>query len=128
MPLSRAALVLVLGFLPCCPCGAAGDPRDKLDVGGRSRTYLVHLPTGYSPAQRWPLVLGVHGRGQNGEGGEHITHLDEFADKNGFIVVWPEAALGSWADGRGTTPADRAHLSPDQESPGGAVTSRVFEA
>jgi len=49
----------------------------------------VHLPAGYNPARRWPLVIALHGRGQDGNDGEHITHLDEFVDRNGFIVVWP---------------------------------------
>lgn len=40
---------------------AAADPRATLESGGRTRTYVVHLPVGYNAAQRWPVLIALHG-------------------------------------------------------------------
>ena len=53
-------------------------------------------------------VIDLHGGGGRAEGQERISGLDAVADANGFIVVHPQGVERSWADGRGTSPADRS--------------------
>jgi len=69
---------------------------------GRRRTYVLHLPTGYSPTKIYPLVLVFHG----GYGtGAHVLSMTQFAakaDEAGFIVVAPDGIDRHWNDGRGT--------------------------
>jgi enterochelin esterase-like enzyme len=36
---------------------------DSIFVGGRWRTFLTHLPTGYNTSNNYPLVLAFHGGG-----------------------------------------------------------------
>jgi polyhydroxybutyrate depolymerase len=69
---------------------------------GRRRTYVLHLPTGYTPTKIYPLVLVFHG----GYGwGAQILSMMQFAakaDEAGFIVVAPDGIDRHWNDGRGT--------------------------
>ena len=37
---------------------------DSIFVGGRWRTFLTHLPTGYNTSNNYPLVLAFHGGGK----------------------------------------------------------------
>jgi polyhydroxybutyrate depolymerase len=85
---------------------AAGDHTGTLRVGGRTRSYLVHVPPGATAGA--PVVLAFHGGGGTPAGMAHITHLDRVADEHGFVVVYPEGFGKSWAGGKGDTPADRA--------------------
>lgn len=74
---------------------------------GRDRTYLVHLPSTYDPARAWPVVLNLHGGGGEARGAEASTLMDEAADREGFIVVYPEGVgktalgklFGTWNGG-----------------------------
>jgi polyhydroxybutyrate depolymerase len=41
---------------------------------------------------------------------EWLTHFNQIADENGFIVVYPEGYKSSWADGSGLFPADLDYI------------------
>jgi poly(3-hydroxybutyrate) depolymerase len=81
-------------------------------VGGANRTYILHLPTGYTKERAWPLVLALHPNGGSGigfwdaaSGGRSIRTLA----KEKAIVVLPQARpMGSGWDWRGDLPADLA--------------------
>jgi polyhydroxybutyrate depolymerase len=86
----------------------AGDRAGRLRVGGRTRTYLVHVPPGAHTGM--PAVLAFHGGGGTGAGMARITHLSDVADQQGFIAVYPQGYANSWAGGKGDTPADAAGI------------------
>jgi len=44
------------------------------------------------------VVLALHGARTDGLVMAHVTHLDEIADRSGFIVVYPVAEEGHWTD------------------------------
>lgn len=70
---------------------APGDHTRKLEIGGRERSYLLHLPPG-SPADagsHWPVVLAFHGSGTNARLMQHFCGLSDKADAAGFVVVYP---------------------------------------
>lgn len=83
------------------PCTGTGT----LEHGGRTRTFQYHLPPQVKPQA--PLVVSLHGRLGQGKSQAKLTGFDAVADEGGFIVVYPDGVDRSWADGRGTTPADR---------------------
>lgn len=72
------------------PTHAAG-PRQTLMQQGVERSYLIRTPD--ESALRdgpVPLVLVLHGGGGNAENAEQMTGFTEKAQKEGFIVVYPE--------------------------------------
>ena len=60
---------------------AAGDHTRTLDFGGRSRSYIVHVPPKYDAKQPTPVVLAFHGAGSNAEQMVHFCGLNEKADQ-----------------------------------------------
>ncbi len=73
-----------------------GDSRETLAIGSWDRSYRIHLPMRTTPGPLAPLILAYHGLGQTAAQLEATTGLDDVADAAGFIVVYPEAALGQW--------------------------------
>lgn len=73
---------------------------DSIPVGNQWRTYMTHLPAGYQPSNRYPLVFCFHG-GQNGaqsaqlgwQAIAYMSNLSQKADAEGFIVVYPEGTV-----------------------------------
>jgi polyhydroxybutyrate depolymerase len=71
------------------------------------RTFQIHLPAA-SPSPR-PLLLAFHGGLADGAAMRRLTNLDARADREGWVVAYPDGVEGHWNDGRGTTviPAHR---------------------
>ncbi len=69
-----------------------GDHSRSLEVDGRNRAYLVHVPPQYDPAAPMPMVLAFHGGGGNANNMVAFSGLNEKADQAGFIVVYPEGS------------------------------------
>lgn len=82
------------------PAGIASargeDARGEIAVGGRTRSYLLHRPPGHDPREPVPLVVVLHGGGGNGAGMARISGFSEAADREGFLVAYPDGsgALG----------------------------------
>jgi polyhydroxybutyrate depolymerase len=66
-----------------------GDHTRSLEVDRRTRTYLVHVPRKHDPKKPAPVVLVFHGGGSNAEQMIKFCGLNETADKQGFVVVYP---------------------------------------
>ena len=76
------------------------------------RTYHIHVPSLYDDSIQLPLVIALHGRGGTGESMVIVTRKDfnKLADKDGFLVVYPDGIELNWNDGRMDEEAnDRAH-------------------
>src|SRR5579863_8032381 len=91
------ALVLV-----CSPSIAlAGTTEHALTIDGYKRTYRVFIPDRIG--KPLPVVLAFHGGGGSGQQMERYTRFDALAEKEGFIVVYPDGYEGNWNDGRGVS-------------------------
>lgn len=82
----------------------AGEVRKgSLHHDGFKRTYLFYvphsLPVGHRPA---PLLLVLHGGGGKAQGMLRLTYerFDELAERDGWIVVYPDGLQKQWNDGR----------------------------
>ncbi len=53
-----------------------------------ARTYRLYVPTSARPGA--PLVVWLHGCNQNADDAEKGARLDEVADAEGFLVLYPE--------------------------------------
>jgi polyhydroxybutyrate depolymerase len=67
---------------------------DSIFVDGMSRTYLLHLPTGYDGSVELPMIIAMHGGFGSGPQLETQSLLSEKADEADFIVVYPEGVEG----------------------------------
>ena len=71
------------------------------------RRYHVHLPSNYEVSNSLPLLIALHGRLGTGKKMIKQTGFNGIADREGFIVVYPEGFKRGWADGRGIAHADK---------------------
>jgi len=62
----------------------------KVMAGGYERSYLIHVPSTAGPSPS-SLVMMLHGAGDTARGAVCQTRWHEKADKEGFVVVFPEA-------------------------------------
>jgi poly(hydroxyalkanoate) depolymerase family esterase len=60
-------------------------------AGGRS--YRVYVPSGLRKTARAPLLLALHGCGQNALEFAASTRFNDLADKHKFVVVYPEQSV-----------------------------------
>ena len=81
-----------------------------LEVGGVTRSYLLHVPPAL-PAGSAPLVLVFHGGGGTGTGVERLTRFSELADREGVLVAYPDGIGRNWYDGREFTSGSRARCT-----------------
>jgi polyhydroxybutyrate depolymerase len=58
-------------------------------VMGARRTYLVHIPSNYSPQKPLPLVVVIHGAFDTARGMEKFSGFSDLADRENFIVMYP---------------------------------------
>ena len=55
-----------------------------------TRTYRGYVPSSYRRATPMPLVVGLHGCGGTGASFAALTELERYAERRGFIVLFPE--------------------------------------
>jgi polyhydroxybutyrate depolymerase len=86
--------LLTLLALGCAQSGAPegplppGDHLRRLAYGGRERSYVLHVPPARAAAPR-PLLLAFHGGGGNAPGFQRYAGLDPLADRDGWLVAYP---------------------------------------
>jgi len=68
----------------------AGDWVRRIQVGGRERSYIVHVPPGYVPGRAMPAVLFFHGGGGTATRARNFQGWDDLANRRGFITVYPD--------------------------------------
>ena len=75
---------------------ASGTTTLSLTIGGRTRTAIVHVPSGHG-SKPAPLVLNLHGSESTASAQELFTGMDATADADGFVVAYPQAAIPAGA-------------------------------
>ncbi len=69
-------------------------------VGGMTRTFLRHVPPAYTGKTPVPVVIDFHPLGGTGSSWKGSTGWGALADKQGFIMIWPDGVGNSWNAGR----------------------------
>ncbi|MBI1257079.1 MAG: prolyl oligopeptidase family serine peptidase [Chloroflexi bacterium] len=98
------SITLVLAFISIAVSAAVyaqtDNPVEQTWLfDGRVRSYELHVPGGLGKAA--PLVIALHGRGDTGAGMEAQTHFDDVADREGFLVAYPDGLNNEWNFVRG---------------------------
>jgi polyhydroxybutyrate depolymerase len=86
-----------------CPAGQTvmpGETTQSIMVDGMARTFVRHVPPGYTGATPVPVVIDFHPLGGTGASWKGSTGWAELADEEGFIVIWPDGVGNSWNAGR----------------------------
>lgn len=84
-------LVLVVSFLVFPITAQAGDwVNGSASNSSGSRNYKLWVPPGYDKRKTAPLVMMLHGCMQKPEDLAAISGMNGVADKNNFLVVYPE--------------------------------------
>lgn len=86
-----------------CPVSSPATPGEtakSIDVGGRTRTFIVHIPPGYTGQTPMPVVIDFHPLGGTGSMQKLSTGWASLADAENFMVVWPDGIGSSWNVGR----------------------------
>lgn len=88
------------------PTGAGVSIDQTIISGGLNRSYRLHLPTGYSIKQPQAIILAFHGYGADVHDFERSISLSSLADREGFIVVYPQGSgrPPAWASGGANDP------------------------
>ncbi len=74
-----------------------GQPGDyvaaTIDYGGSTWNYYYYVPSSYDGTQPLPLVLDLHGQWSNALQEMAGTRYDMIAEREGFVVVYPQGSL-----------------------------------
>jgi polyhydroxybutyrate depolymerase len=76
-----------------------GTIERTVDVGGMHRSYYLRVPRSLRDAPV-PLVLMFHGGGGTPAYAERESRFSEIAEREGFLVAYPQGYKKSWNDGR----------------------------
>lgn len=85
---AAVALILAGPILARHSSQHARDEEIVLAHGGRSRSYILHAPSGRADRAR-PLVIAFHGGGGNAPGFRDYAGLNLVADREDFLVAYP---------------------------------------
>jgi len=100
--LSAFMKVLVGINLISSPLLAGRDQKAFIIHDNLKRTFNIHISSFYDGSAQLPLVIALHGRGTTGMSMILLTRkgFNKLADKDGFIIVYPDGIELNWNDGR----------------------------
>ena len=83
--------------------GGSGNTalRQSIQAGEYIRTYSLYRPQGWDKLKDMPLVLLLHGAGGDAAGMEQLTGFIAIAEREKFVLAYPEGMDHQWNDGRG---------------------------
>lgn len=93
--LANYSLTALLVSITACNA-ASSAPRSRNSSTSQPRTYVTHLPNNRQPTQPVPLVLVFHGYGSQGKDLAKSSGLNQIADLENFIVVYPDGLDRRW--------------------------------
>jgi len=77
------------------------------------RDYYLHIPSQYKNNISLPLIIFLHGGGQNIKKMVRSSLLNRLADKKGFIIAYPVGINKHWNDGRGISYSGKSNKGVD---------------
>lgn len=66
-------------------------------VDGLQRQYILHLPPSFNTLTKLPVIFALHGGGGTAKNAVSFYNLESLADKNSFMVVYPDAVNKAWS-------------------------------
>jgi polyhydroxybutyrate depolymerase len=94
-PSSRAVSATTTDSTGCGLGAVAGSHSITMKIAGHQRTFIVHVPTGYSATTAVALVLNLHGSGSTALAQESFSGMDATSNEQTFIVAYPQGLIVS---------------------------------
>lgn len=91
---------MVISVLAGGTTAAERNMKGVLAVSGINRSYEMHVPASYTGNEPVPLLMVLHGSSANGGIIRLYSRFNDCADRNNFIVVYPNSLGPYWNDGR----------------------------
>jgi len=79
--------------------GSAAEAALHLKMGDLERSYLLHRPAALGRQAPVALVIMLHGGFGTGKQAQQSYHWNELADREGFVVAYPDGIGRSWNAG-----------------------------
>ncbi len=79
----------------------AGDHKMSVNVDGKNRTFIMHVPSAYKGDKPVPLVVDYHPIGGSGQGQLQGTTYKSQTDPEGVISLYPDGTGGKSMMGAG---------------------------
>lgn len=99
----RGILVAFLLGAVVIGCGEDIEPGEErllsVRISDRNRTFILYVPSRYDADRPAALLIAFHGTPGNGPGMRISTGLDEIADREGWLIAYPNGVGGSWGAG-----------------------------
>lgn len=74
----------------------AASGKRTIEVNGVTRTFTLYVPNAYRPSVASPLVLDYHGIFGNGTDHMNGSGYKQVADREGFLVAYPDGIDTAW--------------------------------
>jgi polyhydroxybutyrate depolymerase len=71
-------------------------PNERIMVGGLARLFRLVVPSAVNGGKAVPLVFAFHGLGDTKDRFAQYSRLDELAQKQGFVLAYPNARALFW--------------------------------
>ena len=81
--------------------------KGSIPVGDTLRTFVLYAPPAARQGRPVPLLLAFHGSGSTGAAMRREAGFDRIASREGFLVAYPDAPAGNWAEDCDCNVADR---------------------
>jgi polyhydroxybutyrate depolymerase len=94
------AILVIAVAVTATPQDSSQTRSGTIEIGGRERSYFVHVPSSYDGKSAVPLVIVLHGALQGAARAERMSGMSELADRENFLVAYPN---GTSRFGRGPT-------------------------
>ena len=93
---AAAFVAAYLAIFSASGFAAAAEPW-TFDIGGVARTATYFVPSTNAPR---PMIIALHGLGSSGESTRGGQRFDLVAEREGFVVVYPDGIDKRWDYGR----------------------------
>jgi polyhydroxybutyrate depolymerase len=90
------------------PGALRGKSDQALTAAGLARKFVYYAPSNLSANQPAPIVIVAHGWLQSGQAMYDLTQYHEIADREGFVLMYPDGepgSIGPWNIGEGACPS-----------------------
>ncbi len=102
----RLIIYFILFFLVGTAPTLGRDLSETIQFGGLQRTYRVHLPPQFDGKSKWPVLIVFHGFANDSHSMEALTGFDAIADREKFLVVYPDGVSRHWSFGESRDAVD----------------------